>query len=335
MLQAADSSDEDKALAFTENVLPFDSTQYDIKISYLLNTTLMCTLTSPDNTMVLFYTIHNDAITSVRAVVGKGEPIYKESCNNLIDATKQFLQKYQTHTSIDTSKMLDILSNVKSIENSVITKNDLKLTISHIDSPDSILNGMIHFNWVKVINGCTYGLLSITFKDDTFQSFTEYRGTYTIGDDSIKISEKQAIKIALKAIEGFSYTTPDKLTVTDYKILEKKIHTTLGGAPKNEQTVLYPFWGIYLPVEDGGVILVGVWANTGEVHSPLYLPYDPIGDDLTTDTSKPFFYDTDILAIIIAILIAVVLVITAIALTTKKRHKPNPDSTIPPPNFTP
>ena len=299
---------EDKALRFIEDVLPFDSAQYNItlqsygvpKLPDLGSTQpingeqeiLTYTLESKDSTIDVICTIQNNGVSMVNADLVKGTLVNEKTYSNLVDATTGFLQKYQTHSTMDSTKMIDILSNVKSVENTTITSDTLKLTVNHINTTGTVFGDSVSFRWVQTFNGCEYLSLSISFKNGVFSGFIDRRVSYKIGDTDVNISKEQAIKSAMEAIKTYSYNMSDDWVVTGFNVTEEQVVAVLQPQTK-ESNVLYPAWSVTLPLNGtwpGSVreLLVRIWAGSGEVysvHHQAYASIDVLPDESSSDSS--------------------------------------------------
>ena len=295
------STAQDKALAFIENVLPFDSTQYNITLrSYGVPTlpdfgstqlingeqeVLTYSLESKDSAIDVISTIQSNAVYMVNVYLVKGTAISDKSYSNVVDATNGFLQEYQAYSALDSTKMIDMLSNVNSVKNTTITSDNLKLTVTHIDATGTFFGDSIDFRWVQTFNGCDYLSVNIYFKDGVFSGFIDHRAVYTIGDTSVNISKEQAKKIAMDAIKTYSYNMSDDWVVTGFNVTEEQVVAVLQPQIR-EYNVLYPVWSVTLPLNGtwpGSVreLLVEIWADSGEVRFVHHQAYG--GDGFLPD----------------------------------------------------
>ncbi len=270
------SSVNDVALSFLENVLPFDCKQYDIKLESASPSNgehkiLTYFLESKDSTIHIIFTIQNDNVAMVYSNVNRGSAICDETYNSsLIEAAKSLLQKYQIYTSRDSSKFIEVLSEINSVENSTTTKGDIKLVVVHDNLTGTVFGDLVNFSWMQTVNGCDYSFFSISFKDGVFHALTDNRVMYTLGDTSVNVSKEEAVAIALDAIKSYSYSMADDWLVSDFVVRDDKIEAVLYPQTK-ENNVWYPAWSVILPLDGvypGSVreLLVGIWAGTGEVY---------------------------------------------------------------------
>jgi hypothetical protein len=91
----------------------------------------------------------------------------------------------------------------------------------------------------------------------------------------VKISKDDAIAIALKQAENFSYTVlmgeKPSVEITSFNIVKSNITAELG-VQEREASTLYPCWQVWLPLDhsypgDVFAITVFVWADSGAVMS--------------------------------------------------------------------
>jgi len=156
----------------------------------------------------------------------------------------------------------------------------------------------------------------------------ESRGTYAVGDTSVKVSKEEAINIAMEALTNYSYRMSEDWVVTDLKADEANAVAVLQTQTK-ESTVLYPIWSVILPLDEvypGSVseLLVEVWAGTGEVRYVHHLAYGGAGlsdpdYNLTTESTTSTLYDPVTIALVVVALGTIVTVTTTLAV--RKRNK--------------
>lgn len=354
MAHSSISTAQDKALAFIENVLPFDSTQYNItlrnygvpKLPDLGSTQpnnakqelLTYALESKDSTVDVICTIQDNVLSYCHVYVLKGPVIGDRPYSNVTDAATSFLQKYQSYSSIDSTEMIAMLSNVDPTKNATITSGNLKLTVTHMDLTGTAFGDSIIFRWVQTFNGCDYLSVEMGFSDGVFSGISDRRAIYPIGDTSVNISKEQAIKIAMDAIKNYSYRMSDDWVVTGFNVTEDKTVAVLQTQTK-ESNVLYPIWTVTLPLNGtwpGSVteLLVQIWAGTGEVHLVHHQAYggsDFLSDyssdsELTTTSPSPQSSNTNKAPMDLGMVAVIAVAIVAIAAVTitlivKKRSK--------------
>jgi hypothetical protein len=355
VIHSSISTAQDKALAFIENVLPFDSTQYNVTLrnygvpklpdlgSAIPNNgeqeVLTYALESKNSAVDVICTIQDNVLSYCHVYVLKGPVIGDRPYSNVTDAAASFLQKYQSYSAMDSTKMIATLSNVDPTKNATITSGTLKLTVTHQDLSGTWFGDTIGFRWVQTFNGCDYLLVDMGFSDGVFSGISDRRAIYSIGDTSVNISKEQAIKIAMEAIKNYSYPMSDDWIVTGFNVTEDQIVANLQPQTR-EGNVLYPVWSVTLPLNGtwpGSVreLLVEIWAGSGEVHFVHELGYggaDVIsnGDsDLELPGTSPSpsspsennATSVDIGTMAIVAAVATVVVIAASALFIKKRSK--------------
>lgn len=288
------STEQNKALAFIENVLPIDSSQYNItfKPPFSSNTSVgriigadslieTYSLESKDSSLTCILGFYDGVVYHCQLDV-KGSIITDQAYANTTEAAKSFLEKYQAYSNLDSREMIAMLANVDPTQNPTIFSGDLKLTVTHKDLTGTAFGDSISFRWVRVINGCEYLIINVAFTDGIFSGFIDRRTTNSIGDTTVNISKEQAIAISMEAIKNYSYRMSDDWVVTGFNVTENKITANLMPTVK-EGNVLYPAWSVTLPLNGtwpGSVteLLVGIWAGSGEVylvHHQAYAQLNP------------------------------------------------------------
>lgn len=207
--------------------------------------------------------------------------------------------------------------------------------MTHQDLSGTWFGDTVDFRWVQTFNGCDYLAVDLVFRDGVFSNLIDHRQLYSIDNTSVNISKEQAIKIALEAVKNYSYRMSDDWVVTGFNVIEDQATANLQPQMK-ESNVLYPAWSVTLPlagVYPGSVteLLVGIWADTGEVYlvhhqaygGAGYLPEStPNSDQPTTPSSASSesngaSIDLSMVAVIAIAVIAVVIT----TLLVKKRSK--------------
>jgi hypothetical protein len=286
----SDTNSEDtqagmKGLSFIENVLPIDSTQYNItlekpipsmSIPYMnYNQTYeeRYSLQSEKGMLMVTCCFQNNTLQSCLLFVRNGSVILKDSYNYTIDAAIGFLLRYQNYTNIDSTELITMLQNIDSIENKELTSGNLSLTIK---SGEFQGTKKISFSWRYVLDDCEYTGLSLSFDNGTFAGFSDTRELYKIGNTTVNVSMKQAVDIAKERIKNYSYEMPGGVWISDFNVSGSSAELHSG---VRESNVLYPFWQVrlYLDKQYPGSItnlLVHVWGDTGEA---FFCHYDSTG----------------------------------------------------------
>jgi len=295
---SADSTEQNKALVFIKNVLPIDSSQYNItfrppfssntsepsglKIMDSESAIETYSLETKDSSLTFICSFYEEALYQCQLAVNKGSIITGQSYSNTTQAAKSFLEKYQAYSHLDSTEMIAMLANVDATQNQTVAAGDLKLTVTHKDLTGTAFGDSVNFRWVRIIHGCEYLLIDAQFRDGVFAGFIDHRLRYTVGDTTVNVSKEQAIMIALDAVKNYSYRMSGDWVVTGFKVVESKITANLMPTVK-EGNVLYPAWSVTLPLNGtwpGSVteLLVGIWAGSGEVylvHHQAYAQLNP------------------------------------------------------------
>lgn len=184
----------------------------------------------------------------------------------IIQLAKTLVNRYQKWKGdLSLKAAADILSMVNATETTTKTVGSLNFTANWKE--DSV-----SFSWVWQVNGVSAGRLGFTL-DRSGLWFSDNRAIYKLGSTDVKVSKEEAIAIALKRVETFSYKARIDLNtsveVKDFVVVKDKITAELLTWPK-EPLVLYPYWSVKLGLDTVypafvDAIHVGIWADTGEV----------------------------------------------------------------------
>ncbi|MCL2287583.1 MAG: hypothetical protein FWC33_00125 [Candidatus Bathyarchaeota archaeon] len=139
------TSTQKKAMDFMENMLQIDLSKYTINI--ISDATLggipltngnrkihdiLYELTSENSKLHVAFVFEKDIMTSCGLYELEGKTITKHQYTNPFDAAKDFLERYQIYTNIDSNNLIAILNNVDTSKDSITIIENTKLTITPI-----------------------------------------------------------------------------------------------------------------------------------------------------------------------------------------------------------
>lgn len=334
LCSAQTSDSASKVTIFLRDVAMIDVEKYDISdtIGPLVDyevfegipyTSGKLTLTSETSIIDVLYNFVDDSLTSctIEPVYGSVKHI-QPAPSNLVDAATIFLQKYQVYADDSSiAAIKNTLVSVDTAENTTKIVGDVRLEISNTDLWTS-------FQWEKTYNGAVYPGLGVGFKNGEIYYFGQGMSYYTMGNTDVDITKEQAIEIALKQTESYSYTYQDQ-KIENFNIVKDSIVAELEVKSRYKSFELYPLWKVDLPLDDiypGEVYFIraNLWADTGEIidirplggggYDPAYVSDSNDAQSGNTVTIPP---TTSIIAIIAVISIIIVVAIV----TLKKRSK--------------
>lgn len=315
---------QDQATAFIENILPIDSSKYNITLENQANDGIadnfIYSLDSDESKLAVVCDVEKNVVSYCQLYAEKGQVISDKQHVNLIDAVKSFLEKYQTYTDINSANMIDMLSKIDSTMNTTITKDNTKLTISNFDNFGTEI---VLFKWTYTANGADYTSLQIGFqKNGIFDSLYDNRALYSIDDTTVNISREQAIDVATEYSKTYSYTMPDGSKVTGFNITEDRTKTELL-TTANNSTVLRPYWLVKLYLNQtypGNVkgLAIFVWASSGEIFGCGNIATGGAGYSDIDNTSASSSSMKNTTAIVAGAAIIVVIATSALIIKKKK-----------------
>ena len=151
----------------------------------------------------------------------------------------------------------------------------------------------------------------------------------------MNISQEEALDIALKRVESFTYTYKGKnITITSSNIVKEDSLLYFSFLNRTKRFEVYPIWIVDLPLDDlypGDIAFIKVmlWADSGEVIRAEALgygfPYDPSSTPLPENTqpesTEPDNNVTPPAAYIAAACVTILISIAAAAVVLKKRSR--------------
>jgi hypothetical protein len=276
----------EKALAFLEDVVLLEMTEYNVTLEIgdarypdelhgLAQHNVLCILVSDEGELEAVFGFKNGSFA--HCMLGTlGSPLYSEpQPTNIVDAAKDFLQRYQAYTGDpdfdgvrDYTEARSILDTVDMTENVTATSNRVQLEV--FSGKSCTLVG-----WEYVLDGVAFPWMTLEFRSGFVCGFDDNWRLYTAGSTDINFSEEEAVNVALEHLEDFSWTAGDE-EVTEFEVVEEPRTVELITTMSREPLTLNPCWQIELYLDKtypGNVnrISVAIWADTGEVISCIPL----------------------------------------------------------------
>jgi hypothetical protein len=260
----------------------------------------------------------------------KGSPVLNQSpSTNALANAKSTLQRLRVFSAEDyISTFQGMLNSVNEIENS-------KTTDANYTQEITVNGNTMRISWEPFANGLSnqQNKLYLEFKNGNLEHYSDWIGIRKIGSSGVKISEEQAIQIAVERARAFSWIQGGE-QVSNVTVLEDNASGSASLQNRGNNT-LYPIWNIMLPLDKeypGGVTAfrAAIWADTGEVlyFSPIgfYGAPVPLSEPQQTPTSaikatsennQQAIYTS---SLVIGLTIAAVLAIVVGFLINKKRR---------------
>ncbi|MFZ7138639.1 MAG: hypothetical protein ACOWW1_09520 [archaeon] len=306
-----ESTAPEKTLILLENVVGLNMEAYDITLDLnnqdlyyesLPQESIKYTLNSDDNNVSVICNFVNNKLRSMSMYADEGATFTTQATEiNALDMAKDFLDKYYTYSSASYYDTLrPMLDNLEADKNLTKTSENMKLDVTTAANYTS-------FRWTYTANGIEAPLkcVALKFENSFLKYFVDTWHIYNIGSNDLNISEDEAINIAMKAAENYSWDVSmgsdnPSVTVTDFTIVDvSETTTTIGNyVTQNESRggdplTLYSGWTIKLYFDklySGQVygLDIGIWADTGEVHdiTPMMWTGDYPPDENVTTASE-------------------------------------------------
>jgi len=259
--------------------ITLDLHNQDLYLQSLPQEDVQYTLDSEDSKVEVICNFVNKKLQSIFLHTLDGTLRMAQPCTNILDATKAFLDRYRAYSGAPyIDDMRDMLDTVDGNENVTKIAENIKLDVT-------VNQNSATFRWTPAVNGVDvmFKWVILGFENRSLAVFMDNWELYNIGSYEMSISEEEAIDIALKTIENYSWIVHmggDKapVEVAEFNVegvSETKL-TFCNYPSKNESRngdplTLYPNWNIKLYFDKlylGNVygVNIAIWADTGEVN---------------------------------------------------------------------
>lgn len=312
---AATTVDTAEVLVFLKDVVQLDTSKYEATLTtkatnywpwldgfaqttgqYTLDSTGLVDSTGQCGTSIVTvsFTFWDEKLISCSIYEeSQGPTLYsKQPATDLRAAASDFLQRYQAYT--DDAQLTQMRSLLNTVE---VTANTTK-TVDNLSIEVYIEEDKTFFTWGNTLNGADYSRLRLKFQNGQFASFGDDRSFYELGSSEVNISQEEALDIALKRVESFTYTYKGKnITLTSANIVKEDSLLYFSFLNRTKRFEVYPIWIVDLPLDDlypGNIAFIKVmlWADSGEVISCEALGYGfPFEEPYLTPT--PFTENTE------------------------------------------
>jgi hypothetical protein len=276
----------EKALAFLEDVVMLEMTEYNVTLEIgdarypdelhgLAQHNVLCTLVSGESEMEAVFSFKNGSFAY--CMLGTLDlPLYSEpQPTNIVDAVKDFLQRYQVYTGDPDFDGVRDYAEMRSILDTVDVTESVTAMLDRVQLEVISGTGFTLFVWEYILDGVAFPWMTLEFRSGFVCGFDDNWRLYTAGSTDIKFSEEEAVNVALEHLEDFSWTAGDE-EVTEFEIVEEPRTVELITTMSREPLTLNPCWQIELYLDKtypGNInrISVAIWADTGEVISCIPL----------------------------------------------------------------
>lgn len=262
---------QDNALRFLTNVAKLNTSSYHVEV-FIDDTpgpnydkTLKFNLTSGETKLDVLFLFRDNSLFWCTIYPVTGSPAFTTpKSSDVLSTAKDTLDRLQAFSA------KEYLPTVRSMLDTVTELRNSKTTIADFTQEIAVSGNTVRISWEPFANGLSnpQNKLTLEFENGHLSFFADYLSMFKIGSSDVKISEQEAIKIALEYARNYSWVQ-DNQTVSNVNVLDSPVIANISLQNKGNNT-LYPYWNIWLPLDKmypGGVTAfhVGIWADTGEV----------------------------------------------------------------------
>jgi hypothetical protein len=217
-----------------------------------------------------------------------GKPVYTQpQPASPADFAEAVLERFQNYVGNSRYQpIVEMLNTLRQTEATTAASGSFNLTETIRNSGNSV-----NFLWKYSAYEAEANAMELVINNGSLYSVNDATAFFSISNMPAIISEQQAVNIALESAYNFSWTTNGKQYRVQAPISPDLIQTDkiLNTVPPRDASILYPLWTttIWFGKIIGGDdhMLVGVWADTGEVAyvqaagsggiiAPSYTPLD-------------------------------------------------------------
>ncbi len=289
----------DEAFAFVKDVFGLDVASYDVRLgSYfqrdflgvLQEESVSFVFESNESRLEIICNFVDNNLYWVSILGRQGPPRMTKVFSNEHEYVREFLGRYIAYHEAAKAYLeifREILDSVEVGRNATkVSEQDcVKFRVHYEREYNDLLKCTMNtarFEWTYIFNGveAPSKTVILDFENGTLKFFVDKWDLYQIGSCDIRVSKEEAIEIAKKAAEGYSWQVNygDKVVnVTEFNVKgvsKTELHfgnyisksEARGGSP----LILYPIWDVIVyfdKVYPGDVygLWIKIWADTGEV----------------------------------------------------------------------
>ncbi len=261
----------DNALSFLTNVAKLNTSSYNVEVfvdnmpGFNYDKTLKFNFSSAESKIDVLCLFKDNSLFWCTIYPVKGPPAFTTPKSSDVLTTAR-----DTLDSLRAFSAKDYLPTMRSMLDSVTELKSSKTTVGNFTQEIAVSGSIVRISWEPFANGLSnpQNKLTLEFKDGNLMFFADYLGMFKIGSTEVKISEQEAIQIAIERARAYSWVQGDE-TVSNVNVLDSPVIANISLQNRGDNT-LYPFWDIWLPLDKtypGGVTAfhVGIWADTGKV----------------------------------------------------------------------
>jgi len=305
---SAELTGSEKAISFLRAVVGLDMARYNVtlegghtdypyELGGLSEESLNFELFADESQLSAIFLIRNGTLCYCSFRVINGTILYAQpQPADALATAKNVLQRYQTYSNAPyLQQMRNMLDAITEHKSTTVTADNVTLNIKvteSVDSSTNITSFNTNFKWIDSPNGIenAWKVVGFSFHNETFRAFGDMWDFYSIGSSSLNVSEEEAISMAMELAKNYTLRVYVNGSLVDvsFNIRTDMIDTHLSLQARTPLT-LYPFWYVQFYFDrdyySATGIIVGIWADTGEVSYCRATGYAGGGGDPSSEPS--------------------------------------------------
>ena len=318
---------ETRVLDCLTTVYPLNLTHYNITLGTLctlspappdtfFTQSVGYNLNSPDSNLVADFMFKDGHLYQLSLSIINGSVATERTYDNLTDAARDFLLKYQVFSGAYSTDLIQLLDQYDDEGKSppipygrspLITLGNISFWVSHFEVPTS---GTLstHYNWLYSLNGADDTAVSVSFANNTFSSFSDWRQIYYVdSNEAINVAADYAVTAA----------TQGQINNADID----RSSSVAEFHPMSQNGTLKPCWNVTLELNrtyPGGVstLQMNVWADTGEVFN-----FNSTGIGSLHVNSSARLLNQGVATVFLGAAVGIVLLVVLVAAIAVLRHR--------------
>ena len=294
----------EKSLTILKNVVGIDLPKYEAETKLVPREPYLGVATQEDvhvnfesngSKLELLCTFTNGNLNVIHVLKNKGSPQITKPSSNVIENAENFLEDYKNYSgNAIYGELSSMLNQIEDNKNLTTTSGNLKFEMNTQGESAA-------FKWTYVSDGveAPSKYVSLGYKNGFLKYFADTWNLYKVGSTDVKLSEEEAIELALERVKSYSWKVGsgnNTYEINNFNATQAMVMNTVfcssvdvDKTRNDDLMTIYPMRLVWVSLDKyypGNVygIEVYIWADTKEIFNikERYSPMDPPADMVAT-----------------------------------------------------